>query len=384
MKIKRKICIVTGSRADWGLLRNLARLVKDDEELNLKIVACGMHLEPKFGLTHQQITAAGFKIDGFISMNLISDRDSEIAASCGKGQAKFAEVFNRLNPDIVVVLGDRFETLAAASAALLCRIPVAHIHGGEITKGAYDDAIRHAVTKLSYLHFTSHEAYRERIIRMGEHPKRVFTVGAPGLDNLKSLKLLTSAQLTGDLGICPGPDTALVTFHPVTWEKNSAKKQVKEVISALDASDYHLIFTMPNADPENEVIFRAIDNYVKKNIHRSRVFISLGRLRYFSLMKHSGLMVGNSSSGIIEAASFRLPVINVGERQAGRVKSDNVIDTLCQRKNILKAIEKVSSLSFRKKIKRLKNPFGVGRASLRIKNILKKADISNLAKEFYD
>lgn len=381
---KRKICVVSGSRADYGLLYWLMKEIKKDPDLILQIIVTGMHLERRFGLTYKEIIRDGFKIGGKVNMRLNSDTDQGITKSVGLGTIGFGRVFKKIKPDIVVILGDRFEMLSAASAALLSRIPIAHIHGGEITEGSYDDAIRHAITKMSHLHFAAHQDYARRIIQMGEDPRRVFAFGAPNIDSIKKLKLLTKKELEKVLDFKLDRDVALVTYHPVTMEKGAALKQTKILLKALDSSGLRSIFTMPNADSENRVIFREIETYVRRNPLRAKMFTSLGQIKYFSLLKYVGLMLGNSSSGIIEAPSFRLPVVNIGSRQKGRIKPENVIDVAENVESIRRAIKKATSQEFRTSLKNTINPFKERSATKKIINILKIFDLRDLKKGFFD
>jgi len=381
---KRKICIVTGSRAEYGLLSGLMKEIRDDRSLVLQVVAAGMHLEDRFGNTYREIVKDGFVIDAKVDMKLERDDDELITRSVGRGIIGFGRAFNILKPDIIVLLGDRFETLAAASAAVLARIPIAHIHGGEVTEGAYDDSIRHAVTKLSFLHFTSHKNYKNRILRMGEDPKRVFNCGAPGIDNIKRTDYLSKNDLEKQLGIELGKDVALVTYHPTTLEKGQAKDQIKSLLRSLDQSGLRMIFTMPNADSEQLVIWNEIRRYVENNRKEARLFKSLGSIRYLSLLRYVGLMVGNSSSGIIEAPSFALPVVNIGDRQKGRIRAKNVIDSCNDANSIKNALKKAVSSSFVRSLKGMRNPFGDGHANQRIMKKIKTFDLSNVKKKFYD
>lgn len=383
-RAKRKICVVTGSRAEYGILYWLLREIQADSKLKLQVAVTGMHLEPPFGNTYKQIEKDGFKIDIKVPLGISGDSDKAIACASGKAVAGFGEAFSRLNPDIVVVLGDRFEICAASFAAVLSRVPVAHIHGGEITQGAFDDMLRHAVTKMAHFHFVSHPAYAKRVVQMGESPKRVFHVGAPGLDHLRHTKLLTLKELEAALGIAVTKNTAVVTFHPTTLEKGAAKRQSENLLRAIQQSGIHAVFTLPNADPENRVIANLIKAYVRGNPTKAQAYASLGTVKYLSLLKHAGLMVGNSSSGIIEAPSFKLPVVNIGTRQLGRIRAKNVIDCGEDSSSILQAIRKASSERFLNSLKNLQNPFGDGRSSARIKNILKRVNISKLSKGFYD
>ncbi|NQU17110.1 MAG: UDP-N-acetylglucosamine 2-epimerase (hydrolyzing) [Candidatus Saganbacteria bacterium] len=380
----RKICIVTGSRADYGLLYWLMKEIKSDKDLLLQIVAAGMHLSSRFGLTYKQILRDEFKIDAKVDLLKNSDTDQAIALSIGRGVIGFARVFSKLSSDVVVLLGDRFETLAAATSAMILGIPIAHIHGGEVTEGAYDDSIRHAITKMAHLHFVSHNIYAMRVVQMGENPKRVFNYGAPGLDSIRQVTLLTRKELEKELNFVLGSDVVLVTYHPTTLEKGAAKNQIKNILNALAQTDLRIVFTVPNADSENQVIYDEIMEFVRNNPEKAIIFKSLGQLKYLSLLKCVGLMLGNSSSGVIEAPSFKLPVVNIGTRQTGRLKANNVIDTDCKTASIIMAIKKAKSTSFGESMVSLKNPFGDGRSSKKIKNKLKNFRFSGLAKGFYD
>lgn len=379
-----KVCVITGSRAEYGLLYWLMREIADDPKMTLQLVVTGAHLIKRFGSTYREILEDGFKITARVKMDLRSDRDEAIAGSVGVGVKRFGKVFNKLKPDVVVILGDRFEMLAAASAALICRVPIAHLHGGEVTEGAFDDAIRHAITKMASLHFVAHKDYARRVIQMGEHPDRVFVVGALGLDNIRKLKLLNRKELGRALGFDIGKDVALVTFHPETRAKGAAGKQVANLISALDRSKLRVVFTMSNADPENRVIIEKISAFVKKNGDRAKLFRSLGQKKYLSLLREAGLMVGNSSSGILEAPSFALPVVNIGRRQEGRIKAKNIIDSSSDAKAIGKAIRTAGSAGFRRSLKGLTSPFGDGRASRKVKKVLAGFDLAGTKPGFRD
>ncbi len=383
-KTKRNICVITASRAEYGLLYWLMREIKDDPGLRLSVIVTGAHLEHRFGLTYKQIIKDGFKVDYKVDMDLSSDTDKGIIRSVGLGTEGFGKAYDKIRPDLVVILGDRFEMLAAASAAVLSRVPIAHIHGGEVTEGAYDNAIRHAITKMSHLHFTSHKDYARRVIQMGEDPKRVFNFGAPALDNINKLKLLTKIELEKDLGIKIDKNTAVVTFHPVTLKKGKAKVHIKSLLFALKRKGLKTIFTMPNADAENRAIFNEIVKYVKDNPRTSKLFMSLGQIRYLSLMRYAGLMIGNSSSGIIEAPSFKLPVVNIGDRQKGRIKARNIIDCNEDADSIIKAITRARSKRFRRALRTLINPFISRSVSERIKDVLKSVNLTDFKKGFYD
>lgn len=382
---KRKICVVTGSRAEYGLLYWLMKEIENDPALTLQIVVTGMHLESKFGLTYRQIERDGFKINVKVRINLTDDTDKAITKAAGLGVKGFGEAFTKLKPDIVVVLGDRFEILAASSAALLCRIPIAHIHGGEVTEGAYDDAIRHAITKMACLHFVSHPIYAQRVIQMGEDTKRVFCFGAPGLDRINKINLLDKKILEKEIAMKLDKDIALVTFHPVTKAKGQAEGHIRSLLDALETSQLRAVFTMPNADNENKVIYNAITKYTEKNSAKSKAFKSLGHLRYLSLLKQVGIMVGNSSSGLVEAASFKLPVVNIGDRQKGRIIPENVINCSYNSGSILKAIKKGLSNGFRNRVRQVNNPFCGVDTNKRIKNKLKSVNLVDINKKsFYE
>ncbi|NTV28849.1 MAG: UDP-N-acetylglucosamine 2-epimerase (hydrolyzing) [Candidatus Omnitrophica bacterium] len=383
--VPRKICVVTGSRAEYGLLWRLMAAIKSDRALALQVVVTGTHLEKRFGSTYRQILADGFKISAKVPMGLDADTDLAVTCSAGEAVAGLGREFARLRPDIIVLLGDRFEILAAAVAATLMRLPVAHIHGGEVTEGAYDDTMRHAVTKMAHLHFVTHPEHARRVVQMGEDPRRVFVVGAPGLDNIRELSLLDKKALEKELKFALGPDTAMVTFHPVTLQKGEAGRHIRCVLDALGRSGLRCIFTMPNADPENTIIRRAILDFVRKKGADAKAVASLGSLRYLSLMQHVAVMVGNSSSGLIEAPSFMLPVVNIGDRQKGRLRAQNVLDAADNADAILAAIHKAVSPRFVASLRGLSNPYGDGRAAPRIKNVLKKTALKSLLlKQFRD
>ncbi len=382
---KRKVCIVTGTRADYGLFLGLLREVQQSSRLELQVIATGAHLEKRFGMTCRQIESDGFPISACVPMGLTTDTDIGITLSAGKALGGIGKAIARLSPDIVVLLGDRFETLSAAAAATLMRTPIAHIHGGEVTEGAYDEVIRHSVTKLAQLPFVTHAEHARRGIQMGGFPSRVFNVGAPGLDNIRMLPLMNKVELEKNIDFRLGPDVVLVTFHPVTMQKGAAGGQIRIVLNALEKAGVRCVFTMPNADPENGVIRREILQFSKRKGDAVRVLETLGSLRYLSLMKYAGAMVGNSSSGLIEAPSFRLPVVNIGDRQKGRLRAANVIDVANDTGMISQAIGRALSSEFRSSIRTLKNPYGDGRASMRIRKVLETVSLEGLCmKPFFD
>jgi len=382
----RKICIISGTRAEYGLLYWLIKEIQEDADLELQIIATGMHLSPEFGLTYRQIEKDGIKIDKKIEMLLSSDTPVGISKSMGLGMIGFSEAYSGLKSDIVVLLGDRFETFSAAAAAMIARIPIAHLHGGEATEGAFDEAIRHSITKMSHLHFTATEEYRRRVIQLGEEPQRVFNVGGLGIDNIKKLKLLNQEELEYSMGFELGQKNLMITFHPVTLEHATAKEQFQNLLDALDElEDTKFIFTKPNADTEGRIITQMIDDYVSRNSHKAIAFVSLGQRRYLSAMQFVDGVVGNSSSGLAEAPTFKIGTINIGDRQRGRIKADSVIDCEPNKESILTAIRKLYSKEFQGKFKNVKNPYGEGGAAEKIKKVIKDVDITDiLKKEFYD
>lgn len=382
----RKICIATGTRAEYGLLKPLMDKIKGDADFTLQILVTGAHLSPEFGLTYKQIEADGYPIDAKVEMLLSSDTPEGITKSMGLGVVGYADAFKQLQPDLSIILGDRYEMLAVASTALIFRIPIAHIHGGEITEGAYDDAIRHSITKMSALHFTSTEVYRKRVIQLGEQPERVFNVGAIGLDNFKSLTLLTKDQLEKELNIRFKKYNYLVGFHPETLSKQSVKEQFEELLKAIDKqNDSFFIFTKANADTNGRIINQMMERYVQENPDRAVLFTSLGSLRYLSIMRQATAVVGNSSSGILEAPLAKTATINIGDRQKGRIMPESIINCSVDQEEIEKAFDIVKSTEFRDIVNSVINPYGNGDASGQIVDVLKKTDFSLLrTKSFYD
>ena len=384
--MKRKICIVTGTRADYGLLSGLMKKIASDRDLNLQTVVTCMHLSKEFGETYKIIESDGIVINKKIEILLSSDTPIGISKSMGLALISFCEVFAEIKPGIVVLLGDRFETFSAASAACVARIPIAHIHGGEITQGVIDEPFRHSITKMSHLHFTSAEEYRHRVIQLGEHPDRVFNVGALGVENIQNLNLLDRRNFEKTIGFSLEDQCILVTYHPVTLEDNTAAEQFESVLTAIDAiPSLRTIFTKANADTGGKVINRMIDGYVSQNNHKSISFTSMGQIRYLSAMKHVDAVVGNSSSAIIEAPSFKLPTVNIGDRQKGRIQAKSIIDCKPTAESISKAIEKSLSPEFRSSCNSVSNPYEKKNTSAEITKILKQFDLKRiLKKEFYD
>ncbi len=385
LKNRRSICVVTGTRAEYGLLYWLMKEIQGDPDLDLQVVVTGAHLSPEFGLTWKQIEEDGFEIDEKFEMLLSSDTPAGVAKSTGLGIIGFADVFARLRPDILVLLGDRFEILAAATAAHIARIPIAHIHGGETTEGAMDEAFRHAVTKMSQIHFVAAEPYRKRVIQMGEDPGKVFFVGSPGLDSLKDTDFLDRQELEADLGLPLEPPLFLVTFHPVTLRKNS-EGSLREMLSALNAfPEATIVFTHPNADTEGRALLSLVENYVAGRPGRTLVVDNLGQRRYLSMLRICDAVIGNSSSGLTEAPSFGLPTVNIGDRQKGRLRAGSVLDCSADRAAIEETIRRSISPAFRRTAAEAQNPYGSGGASEKIKDILISISLEGLlSKKFYD
>ncbi len=383
---KRKICVVTGTRAEYGLIYWLLREIGSDEELHLQIIVTGMHLSPDFGLTYKIIEQDGFHIDAKVEMLLSSDTPIGITKSIGLGVIGFADALDRLKPDIMVVLGDRYETFAAAQAAMVHNIPIAHIHGGETTEGVIDEAIRHSITKMAQLHFVSAEPYRKRVIQLGEHPDRVFNFGAPGIDNIIKLKLLNQEDLESSIDFTLGDKFFLVTYHPVTMSFNTAKTAMENLLQALDHyPEYRILFTKPNSDTGGHIISKLIDEYVNSRPNRASACTSLGQVRYLSAMRLCSAVIGNSSSGIIEAPVFNKPTINIGNRQKGRIRVETIIDCGEKENEIVSGIKRALSDGFREKIIRLKALKYDGNISVRIKQVLKNTELHDiLVKQFYD
>lgn len=381
----KKVAVVTGSRAEYGLLKPLLQAIRNSDQIQLQLLVTGMHLMPEFGNTYLQIEEDGFTIDTKIDDGLKGDTAKDIAKAVGRATIGFAEAYHTLRPELLVVLGDRSEILAAVTAAVLFNIPVAHIHGGETTEGAYDEFIRHAITKMSHLHFASCEVYRKRIIQLGEYPSTVFNVGAIGIDSIREMNFLDKEEFQRAIDFRLAKHSVLITFHPVTLEKNKAKKQFRSLLKALETlEDTSLIFTKPNSDKDGIVIGEMIDNYVNSKTDKAIAFFSLGQQRYLSALKHVDFVIGNSSSGIIEVPYFKIPTINIGDRQKGRISPDSVIHCNVKTKNIKEAIQKVKSIDFIEKIQTQKQLYGDGYATEKIMEQLIKWDTNSIKKTFYD
>lgn len=382
----RKVCVVTGTRAEFGLLRWLMGEIQNHPQLELQVIATGMHLSPEFGSTYREIEEAGFEIDARVEMLLSSDTNTAVTKSMGLGVIGFADAYERLAPDIVVVLGDRFEIFAATSAAMIAGVPVAHLHGGETTEGAFDEAIRHSITKMSHLHFVAADEYRQRVIQLGEHPDRVFNFGGMGIDAIKRIKLLSREELESSLEINLGTKNLLVTFHPVTLEGGaSSAAQMGELLAALEGlDDTTLIFTMPNADTGGRELSAMVREFVKGHPN-AKVYTSLGQLRYFSCLAQIDGVVGNSSSGLAEAPSFKIGTVNIGDRQKGRLKANSVIDCEPDREAIQVALETLYSTEFQASLAAVSSPYGNGGASEAIVKVLAEYPLENIRKkQFYN
>lgn len=382
----RKICVITGTRAEYGLLYWTMKSLEEDPETELQLCVTGMHLSPEFGLTYKIIEQDGFRIHKRVESLLSSDTHTGMAKAVGLGVISFAEAFAELQPDIVLLLGDRFEVLAAATAAMLSAIPVAHCHGGELTEGAVDESIRHAITKMSQLHFTSTEAYRRRVIQMGEYPDYVYNVGALGIENIYKLPLLSKEELAEKLGFVFKERNVVVTYHPVTLEKGMAQKHINSLLEVLEGEkDTGIIFTLPNADAESRVLIESIQQFVNQHSHRMACYTSLGQLRYLSLLQYVDAVVGNSSSGLLEAPSFKTATINIGPRQQGRISAASVIDCEPGRQAITKALTKASTSAFRELLQTVTNPYDQGASSEKIVPVLKTINLKKLIrKPFYN
>jgi len=383
---KKKVCVITGTRAEYGLLMQLLKELKNNIAFDLQLIVTGMHLSPEFGLTVNEIIKDGFKINKRIEMILSGDTPSDISKSVGVGFFGFADAYKDLNPDLIILLGDRYELIPAAYTANIFRIPVCHIHGGECTEGLIDEATRHSITKMSQLHMVANKIYFKRVQQLGEQKNRIFLVGGMGIDNIKKFKFLKKKDLEEQLNFKFGNKNLLITFHPVTLEKNTSEEQIKNLLKALDAfKDIRLIFTKPNSDTYGRKIIYLIDEYVKKNQDRASSFISLGQLKYLSVLKYVDGVVGNSSSGLLEVPTYKIGTVNIGDRQRNRLKASSVIDCKPNEKDIIKSLKKLYSKSFQKKIKKTTNPYGNGGSAKKIIKILKSLNYDNLLiKKFYD
>lgn len=381
--MNRKICVVTGSRADYGLLRSLIQGIKTEHEFTLQIIATGMHLSDSFGLTYKDIENDGFKIDFKVETIQLDDSPIAISKSIGRGVIGCTNALNELRPDLVVLLGDRYEIFAAATAALISRIPIAHIHGGESTFGAFDEAFRHSITKMAHLHFVASEEYRNRVIQLGENPSNVFLVGGLGVDGIKKLQLLSEKELEESLEIKFKAKRLMVTFHPVTLENETAEHQMLELLSVLSVlQDTTIIFTMPNADIGGRKLIQMVESFVENNSN-AKAFASLGQLKYLSCIAHMDGVVGNSSSGLTEVPTFKKGTINIGDRQLGRLQAGSIINCEPNRVSIHAAISRLYSAEFKSSLSVAKNPYGEGGASELILQKLREVPIEGIVKKFF-
>ncbi|MHC8508119.1 MAG: UDP-N-acetylglucosamine 2-epimerase [Rhodospirillales bacterium] len=382
----RKIAVITGSRADYSLISVLARAIEDDPDMALSLMACGSHFSERHGATWREIEADGFKITARIEMEPPTDSAADAARAAGRGVAGFADAFEKNRPDIAAVLGDRYEMLAAATAAMIMNIPVAHFGGGQVTENVIDERIRHALTKIAALHFTLVEPCRQRLIRMGERPETVHTIGAFGVDAIRGAEIRTRAETCARLGLEGEGPYLIITLHPETAGGADPARDAAEMLAALDSvKDARLVFTGQNADPGADAIGRAVGAYVSANPGRAALHASLGRDMYYSALAHAEAMVGNSSSAVNEAPSFKLGAVNIGGRQKGRIRADNVIDCPADRAACAAAVARARSAPFRASLETLENPFGDGSAGRRAAEILKAADPAGLSvKPFYD
>jgi GDP/UDP-N,N'-diacetylbacillosamine 2-epimerase (hydrolysing) len=381
----KSVCVVTGTRAEYGLLRMLLKEILSSKKINLQLLVTGAHLSQKYGFTYKEIEADGFPIDWKVYMFDEENDAVAITKAMGKALSGFADAYAALKPDIVVLVGDRYETLMAAVAAMMASIPIAHIHGGEVTEGAIDEAIRHSVTKMAHLHFVSTENYKTRVIQLGEDVRRIYLVGGLGVDNIKKILLLPKDILEEKINFKFGRHNLLVTFHPATLEKERIEHQIDELLAALSTlNETRIIFTMPNADPQSDIIRNKVNEFSTSRAN-VKVYESLGQLNYLSIIPFIDAVVGNSSSGLLEVPSFKKPTINIGSRQNGRLKASSVVDCNAERDSIIEAIKLVYSSAFQDGLKNTINPYGTGGASNFIAQILEKVDVGSLlVKKFND
>lgn len=384
----KRIGIMTGTRAEYGLLKSLMQEINKDNDLELYLIVSGMHLSPEFGMTYKEIEEDGFQINAKVEMLLSSDSPAGISKSIGLGVIGFADEFQRADLDMLILLGDRYEALSAAISAMVMRIPIAHLHGGELTEGAIDEGIRHSITKMSYLHFTSTEQYRNRVIQLGENPERVFYVGALGVENIKKINLMTKEELEKSIHFEIDENTVVVTYHPVTLENNTVGEQFLNLLKVLDRNPkIRMIFTKANADTNGRIVNELIDKYAAQNSERACAFMSLGQKRYLSALKYCRIVIGNSSSGIIEAPSFGKPIINIGDRQKGRICADSVINCGYTQQEIQQAMETALTEEFENKARNCRNPYEKENTAANIISVIKDYllnDKIKLKKGFYD
>ncbi|MCG6152965.1 UDP-N-acetylglucosamine 2-epimerase [Leptospira bandrabouensis] len=387
--MNKKICFITGTRAEYGLLKRLMKLVYDAPNFEIQIIVTGMHLSPEFGLTYKEIEGDGFQIDRKVEILLSSDSSVAIGKSIGLALISITEALEQMNPDLVFLVGDRYETLACAIAAMVTRIPIAHIHGGERTEGLIDEAIRHSVTKMSYLHFVANEEYRKRVIQLGESPERVKVCGGLGVDIIQNTKLFSLQELENSLKFQFKDKNLMVTFHPTTLENDTSEVQFKELLEVLKeyvGEGNGLIFTKANSDTNGRIINQLIDDFVRAYPDYAIAHTSLGIQRYLSVLNFVDGVIGNSSSGLLEVPSFKKGTINLGDRQRGRIMATSVIQSDCDYTSIRSALEKLYSNEFQESLKNTINPYGEGGASEKIFEYLKELNFDNLdvKKPFFD
>lgn len=382
----RKICVITGTRAEYGLLSRLMRLIDESSETQLQIIATNMHLMPEYGNTYKEIETDGFTIDAKVPMPKPSDDAAGVLASMATELDGISKALRRLAPDIAVILGDRYEMHIAATACMLLRIPIAHLHGGEISEGAVDDSIRHCITKMSSLHFTSTEEYRNRVIQLGENPERVFNVGSIGVENLKCVSMIPKSELEDGLGFTFGENTIMVTYHPVTLSDRTPKDEIDDFLSALEEfPTIKVLFTMPNSDQGGDTIKDAIEQYCVKHSARCKAFTSLGIRRYLSTLQYVTAVVGNSSSGILEVPSVHIPTLNIGDRQKGRARAKSIVDVQSDKKSIVEGLNKVLSDGFSRFCKTTTNPYEKERTAENIYKVISAYPLNELQhKSFYN
>lgn len=383
----RKICIFTGTRAEYGIMSRLFRMIADDPELQLRIIATNMHLSPEFGLTYKEIEADGFHIDKKVEMLLSSDTANGTVKSMGLATIGFADALEDLKPDLAVILGDRYEMLCAAQACLIYNIPIAHIAGGGITEGAYDDAIRHCITKMAHLHFTSTEEHRNRVIQLGEQPNRVFWSGSLGVNNIRNEEIMPLDELEDSIKFQLGNKFLLVTFHPTTMENGSAEDQCKALLNALSAinAEYQLLFTLPNSDTNGRIITAKVKEYVAKHPKTAFAITSLGKKRYYSALKYATAVIGNSSSGLIEAPIFNIPTLNIGNRQEGRTRCESIIDVPATYETIIEGLHKAISNEYKEIAAKVNSPYEKAGSVELVFNTIKSYPLDGITKKkFYD
>ncbi|MCM3124161.1 MULTISPECIES: UDP-N-acetylglucosamine 2-epimerase [unclassified Mesobacillus] len=383
----KKISVLTATRAEYGLLKPIIKKLNNVSEFDVRVVVTGAHLSPEFGLTYKEIEKDGISIDQKLEMLLSADTPAAISKSMGIAMISFADYFEQLKPDLLIVLGDRYETLAVSTVAMNQRIPIAHLYGGETTEGAVDESVRHAISKLSYLHYTSTEEYRNRVIQLGEHPDRVLCVGAIGIENILNERLMSKSELASSINFNLDRPYAIVTFHPVTLEDNNTEKQMQTLLEVCKTyPNMNFIFTKANADRNGRIINQMIDSYIEEN-QNAKAFTSLGMTRYLSALKFASMVIGNSSSGLVEAPSFGIPTINIGDRQKGRIQAESIISCEPKFLSVKNAIDLALTDEFKNRAKRVVNPYGDGRTSEKVVSSLKEVLLENrieLKKKFHD